>query len=1044
MIMRKLYRCMSLMAVLLLMLASVALAQERVVTGTVTDDTGAPLPGANVVLKGTTTGTTTDAEGKYRMSIPGDDAVLVFSFIGYATSEMAVGTRTSLDLAMKSDASTLDEIVVVGYGETKKSLVTGAISSVKAEELKTVSVGSIDQAMQGRSAGVQMTPNSGQPGAGTRIRIRGIGSNGNSNPLFIVDGVRTGTEGIDYLNPNDIASIEVLKDAASTAIYGAEGGNGVVIVTTKSGKVNTSEITYSGQVVQQSYRPSLKLMNPDQYVQYLDEANVVGRPTAGDIVDRTDWIDAGFSNAPLQNHTISFTGGTEKSSLFISGGYYNQKGIVGGDKSKFERYSLRVNSNHKLREWLNIGENFAYTNRNSAGLADNTEFGGVIGSILSLDPLTPVRYTGALPAHAIAAQNAGNTLIKDDNDQYFGISRWISGEYGNPLITYAINHGNTVQNKILGNVYVELQPIKNLKFTSRFGIDAAFQKMHSWNPTWFYSNEQRSTVATGTDNWEQWFGTQWENFANYNRTVGDHNLGITAGIATKTDVYDKLNGSYSDLFQQKDIWSYPDYVIDTGDRIGGTKTTKSLLSYFGRVSYDYKDTYMLNVTVRRDGSSLLATGNQWGTFPSVSLGWVASNESFYQGVEDVMSYFKLRGSWGQNGYLSNIAVGQWQNSISTNIASGTFRGPIRYLNAQAVAIQGGAPTQAENPNLTWETSQQLNIGADMRFLNDKLTLTADYFKKTTKDLISSGSPPFIAGIGIPYTNAGSIENKGIELELAYRAETASGFKYEISANYTNVKNEVTALNSDAQAPTPGVIGTHWTNATRFTVGDPVWSFWGYKTAGVFQNQAQIDQYVQANGLTFTTSDPAPVPGDPIIVNTNGDNSISSSDWVNIGNPHPTFYYGTRVNLSYKGFDFLMFLQGQGGNDILMGFFRTDRGTANKPEFFYTDRWTGENSTNTWFRAAVDGKVYNSDFMVAKGNFAKIRQLQFGYTLPSAINETLRVKSLRVYFALDNYFVFTKYKGFDPEVGNNGFNAVGIDRGTYPSPRRVVGGLTLSF
>jgi TonB-linked SusC/RagA family outer membrane protein len=454
MIMRKLYRCMSLMAVLLLMLASVALAQERVVTGTVTDDTGAPLPGANVVLKGTTTGTTTDAEGKYRMSVPGDDAVLVFSFIGYATSEMVVGTRTSLDLAMKSDASTLDEIVVVGYGETKKSLVTGAISSVKAEELKTVSVGSIDQAMQGRSAGVQMTPNSGQPGAGTRIRIRGIGSNGNSNPLFIVDGVRTGTEGIDYLNPNDIASIEVLKDAASTAIYGAEGGNGVVIVTTKSGKVNTSEITYSGQVVQQSYRPSLKLMNADQYVQYLDEANVVGRPTAGDIVDRTDWIDAGFSNAPLQNHTISFTGGTEKSSLFISGGYYNQKGIVGGDKSKFERYSLRVNSNHKLREWLNIGENFAYTNRNSAGLADNTEFGGVIGSILSLDPLTPVRYTGALPAHAIAAQNAGNTLIKDDNDQYFGISRWISGEYGNPLITYAINHGNTVQNKILGNVYV--------------------------------------------------------------------------------------------------------------------------------------------------------------------------------------------------------------------------------------------------------------------------------------------------------------------------------------------------------------------------------------------------------------------------------------------------------------------------------------------------------------------------------------------------------------------------------------------------------------
>jgi TonB-linked SusC/RagA family outer membrane protein len=1044
---------MSLMAVLLLMLASVALAQERVVTGTVTDDTGAPLPGANVVLKGTTTGTTTDAEGKYRMSIPGDDAVLVFSFIGYATSEMVVGTRTSLDLAMKSDASTLDEIVVVGYGEQRKSLVTGAISSVKAEELQTVSVGQLDQAIQGRTSGVQIQPNSGQPGAASKIRIRGVGSNGNANPLFIIDGVRTSADGMDFLNPNDIASIEVLKDAASTAIYGAEGGNGVIIVTTKKGKTNTSEITYNGQIAQQSLRPSLKLMSPEQYVQYLDEAQIGSRPTAADIVDRTDWIDVGFSNAPLQNHTLSFTGGTEKSSLFISGGYYSQKGILGGDKSKFDRYSIRVNSNHKLKEWLNVGENFAYTNRVTAGLTDNTEFGGVVGSIISLDPLTPVRYgntLSTLPAHAQTALNDGNTLVKDGSGNYYGISKWISGEYGNPLITYDINNQKIIQNKMLGNVYAELQPIKGLKFTSRFGIDAAFQKNHTFNPKFFYSGEQRNNANTGSDNWEQWFTTLWENFINYNKTVGDHNLGVTLGTAAQETTYDRLNGTYSDLLLAQDIWSYPDFVPDAGDRISGIQTKKTLLSYFGRLSYDYKDTYLFNVTVRRDGSSLLASDKQWGTFPSVSLGWVASNESFYQGIEGIMSYFKLRGSWGQNGYLSNLDVGQWKSAISTVIKSGAFRGPIRYLNEGGYAIIGAAPTQSSNPDLTWETSEQLDIGADMRFMNDKLTFSVDYFKKTTKDLITTGSPAAISGIGIPFVNAGSVDNKGFEFEIAYRSEVgSSGLKYDVSANFTAIRNEVTKLNPGAQPPAPGVIGTHWTNATRFTVGDPVWSFWGYQTAGIFQNQAQIDKYIEDNGLVNPDNTPTivPVPGDPIIVNANGDNQISSSDYVNIGNPHPTHYFGGRISLSYKGFDFLMFLQGQGGNDILMGFFRTDRRTANKPEFFYTDRWTGENSTNEWFRAAADGTAYNSDFMIAKGNFTKIRQLQLGYSLPSTINETLGIKNLRLYISLDNYFVFTKYKGFDPEIGSNattGFNSVGVDRGTYPSPRKLVGGLTLTF
>lgn len=1038
--MRELYKKMSLVAVLLLVSASVAISQDLTISGTVTDTEGQAVPGVNVLVKGTAAGTVTDADGKYSIGNVNNDAVLVFSFIGYTSQEVAVAGRSVVDVTMVADITSLEEVVVVGYGEQKKSLVTGSISSVKAEDLKTVSVGTVSEALQGRTAGVNIVPQSGQPGSAAAIRIRGIGSSEKSNPLFIIDGVRSSAEGMAFLSPSDIASVEVLKDAASAAIYGAEGGNGVVIITTKKGKPNSAQITYNGQFVQQSLRPSLELMNQSQYIEYLEEANVAGRPTTGDITNPngTDWIDVGFDTAPLQSHTIDFSGGTEKSTFFVSGSYFTQKGIVGGDKSKFDRYTFRINSTHKVKDWISVGENFAYNNSINRGLQVNSEYGGAVGSMISLDPLTPTYYDGAPPAFAVTeSATVGATLLQDSrNGKYFGVSNWITGEFGNPLMTYYINKGETVQNKILGNVFVDITPIKYLKFTSRFGIDAAFQRFHTWNPSYYYSIERYNNAASGQDIWNQWFTTQWENFATYDRYVGDHHITATAGFSMQKHTADVIDGRYAGFFKEEDKWSYPNFTPDTQDQINGNQEVTTLLSYFGRVSYDYKEKYLFSAVLRADGSSLLADGQQWGYFPSVSVGWVMSNEDFFANLSNIIDYSKIRMTYGQNGSLSNLTPGKWRGSISNSI-----NGIIRYPNELGEYLFGAAPTQAPNPFLTWETSEQLTIGTDLRFLSNKLTFSFDWFNKKTVDLLGSGDPPGIVGIRIPFVNAGTVENKGIELELGYSSQVgSSGFKYDVSANFTSIKNEVTDLNEGALPPPPGSVGTHWGNATRFTVGDPIWSFWGYQTNGIFQDQTQIDNYIAQQGLTGY----APVPGDPIVANTNGDNLISPSDWVRIGQPHPTFYYGARVNLSYKGFDFMVFMQGQGGNDILMGYFRTDRGTANKPEFFYTDRWTPENKTNDWFRASTTGTAYTSDFMITKGDFMKIRQLQVGYTLPASINEQLRIKNLRVYVSLDNFFVFTKYKGFDPEVGYSGLNQIGVDRGSYPTPRKVVGGITLSF
>ncbi|MEN7546299.1 TonB-dependent receptor [Rapidithrix thailandica] len=1008
--------------------------QEKVtVSGIVTSaEDQVPLPGVSIIVKGTSLGTITDVNGKYMLTVEEGD-VLKFSYVGFQDQEVTVADQTVINITLETDFEQLEEIVVVGYGEQKKSLVTGAISSIKASELSSVSNTRVEQALQGRTAGVSVLPNSGSPGSGMKVRIRGTGSNQGSDPLYIIDGVRAGS--MEYLSPTEIESIEVLKDAASAAIYGAEGANGVVIITTKTGKANDPKINYSFQYGQQSIGDNIEMMNAQQYQQYLEEANVPIRPTIDDVqgISGTNWFDEVFENAPQQRHSLTFSGGNDNSTYLVSGSYFAQEGIAGGDKSKFERFTVRVNSDHKIKPWLKIGERFSYSHFDRSGIAEDDEFGSVINNTLAFDPVTPVAYTDGLPAHVEAALAAGHPLVKNSAGYYYGISKYLTGEYGNPLARLDLEKGNTVQNKIVGNFYAELEPVKGLKVTSRFGIDASFLREHDWTPTYWFSSERLNTVANGSDKQENAFSWQWENFVTYQKSFQDHSFTFLAGMSAVKWLYNDINGSYSGLFKEDEKFSYGNYVPDDQDRIGSYSDTKTLSSYFGRVSYDYKGKYLFNATVRRDGSSLLSPGNQWGTFPSVSAGWVLSNESFYPvSVSNVMSHVKLRASWGQNGNLANLSIGQWLAGISTE--------GIRYPNSAGNYLVGASLTSLSNPDLRWETSEQIDVGVELGFFNDQLNVVVDYFEKTTKDLITTGTAPLFAGKELPFINGGDVQNKGWEFEVSYRNSATKSFSYEIAANYTAIKNEVTYLDPNVNRITGSGVGTGWT-ATMFEEGYPIWYFSGYKTDGIFQNQEEIDAYLTSTGITGYS----PSPGDPVVVDVNKDQQISIADQTYIGSPHPDSYYGIRANVNFKGFDFLVFLQGQIGNDILMGFNRTDRPTANKPLFFYEDRWTGEGSTNSWF--APDGEnpyIYNSDLMVFKGSYARVRQLQLGYTLPSEFTERLKLKNARVYVTLDNYFTFTDYPGLDPESGSGDNNSLGIDRGVYPVPRTILGGISVTF
>lgn len=1007
-------------------------AQDITVTGKVNDEKGMPVPGASILIKGTSIATSSDFDGKFEIKAP-SDGVLTVSFIGYGTSNVQINGRTQITVQLHSESQNLNEVVVVGYGTQKKSVVTGAISSVKADQIAHLSVSTASQALQGQTAGVTVLPQSGAPGAGTKIRIRGAGSNGNSDPIYVVDGMRTSN--IDYLDPNDIEKIEILKDAASAAIYGADGGNGVVMVTTKKGKSGSMNVSFSSQLGFQSLRTKLDMMNADEYAHWINETNPAGtHPNVGEWTGKkgTNWVDETAEDAaPMMHNTLQISGGNEVSTFMVSGNFFTQDGLFGGDKANFNRSTFRVNSNHKVSKYFEAGENFSYSVSKRKSFTEDDSFNGVMNHAMLMDPLTPVYYPNGsvLPQHVQSAIAAGYPLAMTENGEYYGLSQYVQNEIANPIGQIAIDNGLNTETKLIGNVYANIKPINGLVFTTRYGIEQRFTNFEDWNPKFWWNSQKKSDINTKTFNQSQFKTWLWENFATYSKSIDKHEFSVMLGMSAQDTESNYLNTSTNGMIKEGDNWSTVGETPVTGT-IAGNKYPSSMNSYFGRLTYSYDNKYLFQASLRNDNSSLFAPDKRSGYFPAVSAGWVISNESFWN-VKPI-NYLKLRASWGQNGSTANIAAGQWRALVTKD--------GLKYPDVDGVLRPVAELKALPNEDITWETTEQTDFGFDLRALDNRLTFGFDYYNKVTKDLLTPSSPPLSTGYSAPFANAGDVTNKGMEFEVGWR-EQKKDFNYGISLNLTTMKNEVTYLNplltrvDGAALPTLGTV-------TVFELGQPVWYYRGYKTNGIYQNQAEVNAYKASLGHVTAYN---PAPGDPIVVDTNGDGDINTSDKTNIGDPHPDFMIASTIDLAYKSFDFKLFLQGSFGGENFMALARTDLAYSNRPSFFYNDRWTGEGSTNSFPRASSnDPYTYTSDLMVQDASYVKIKQIQLGYNFKPELIKKLGMSSLRLYLSLDDYFTFTKYKGIDPEVGSFNNNSQGIDRGLYPTASRFMSGLSVTF
>jgi TonB-linked SusC/RagA family outer membrane protein len=1000
---------------------SLVLAQQTTsVKGTVYGEGNATIPGAAIQVKGTSLGTISDMDGKFVLQVPTTEKVLVVSFVGMTTQEVAI-TSGPMNIYLVTSAADVSEVVVVGYGVKKKSLVTGAISSVKSDDIKTTSSSRIDQAIQGKTSGVMVLPQGGGPGSSTNIRIRGVGSNQSSNPIILVNGMRIND--LNAINPGDIESVEVLKDAASSAIYGAEGANGVIQITLKQGNSSKSQVSYDFQYGIQTLRTKAKMMNAAQYKTWQSEAGLT-------ITDRfsakTDWIDALFQNAPMQQHHISFSGGDEKTTYLISGGYMAQDGIIGKSSSNFTRYTALVNIQSKIKSWLKVGSNFNYMHSTSKGIVANSEYSSVAGAGLIIDPLTPIVY-GGVPAHVQALINGGNAMVKDANGNYYSTGENITGEMINPFLSMAVNHNETKVDQLSGVGFVTIEPIKGLSITSRLGIDLSYNTNHQWQPRYYGSAENQNTSSFVRDNLNNRDLWVWDNFASYDKKIGDHSITGMIGYSSQKahipvgNTYAMTSGP---LVAEGDQWAtQAGATTRDNDVIGGYNRTSTMASVFGRLSYDYQGKYMFEGSIRRDGASEFPPANKYGVFPALSAGWVLTKEDFFK--VDFLSYLKLRASWGQNGSRSNL---------TGNSDAELWVLTARYPTDAGNFASGGWIRALTNSDLKWETSQQTDIGFDARLLKDKVSLTVDYFNRETKDLIATGGPLYSSGNVPAPTNLGTVSNKGTEIEISYKNEDKE-FKYGISVNCSFLSNKVTKLN--VTTPVDGT-GVRNRALTRFELNQPLWYFRGYKTDGLLVDAATATAYNSKYGTTFTA-------GDLKVVDANGDGKIDANDITKIGDPNPNMIFGGNLYMKYKGFDFNLSFQGTKGNDLYMGWFREDRAGSNKPAYFFEDRWTPTNHNASMPKANNSSLfLYNGDKMIADGSYLRIKQLQIGYTLPKSIVSQIGLGSVRAYISLDDYFTFTKYKGYDPEVGSNDNTLQGLDRGRYPTAAKTVFGLSVNF
>ena len=1024
-----------LMALFLLCLFPLGAMAQSVVKGTVNDEAGDPVIGATVKVQGSQKGAITDLNGQFSLEAA-SNATLVVTYVGYETQRVNVAGKRNIVITLKEDAQTLNDVVVIGYGVQRKSDLTGAVASVKADDLKDLSTADAAAALQGKVSGVNVLMNA-SPGSGADIRVRGYSSNSeNIAPLYIVDGLQVGS--IQYLDPQLIESIEILKDAASAAIYGAEAGNGVVLVTTKKGEEGKVSVNYSGKFTLQNFtrRP---LLNRSDFLKYMTleygETDVQNRlkdfdyshPYYSNGVIDQDWIDAYIEPTWSQQHALSFSGGNSKGHFFASLNYVYNNGVVRGDKDVYKRLTGSVNADYNLFKWLQVGTNNSIEKWETKSVSQRG-YGSSFEQMMQMDPLTPVYWTtpDEMSLSVRTVYDALQNGTADQNYRLFGDEKgWYantkySDMEGSPLAKRDATDGTNGGWNINGTVYANITPFKGFTFTSRLGYRLNYSNQHSYSsPFWIGDRGNQTTYSISANTNTGWY-YQWENFANYNTTIaGKHNIGAMIGMSYKENNWDNssISSSGSDILQSYEPnFLYISYLkADAPKTVGNAPGKSASLAYFGRLSYNYDERYYLQFNIRRDAfdSSKLSKDNRWGTFPSISLGWTVSNEKFFKNAIDpsIVSFLKLRGSWGRNGNISVLS----NYPYTAAIAKGSSW--YQYGVDQIGSVYGSAPDKLANPSLTWETSEQIDFGIDARFLNNRLTFGFDYFDKRTKDLLFSVSIPSELGFTTVVTNGGNVLNRGLEFELGWR-DRIGDFSYGISANFSSLHNEVLEL---AEGATPtyksDASSTNYQIRTAFEEGHSIWYLNGYIYEGV------------------------DAEGNPKYKDLNGDGEIGTDDMTDIGRTTPSFTYGINITAAWKGFDFLLNGYGQGGNKILPVLHRA--GYKNTLQYYLDE--SGKAIPDAGKTVSPDIPFWSSTGNLFSGNYFRIKQLQLGYTLPANITKKAAISALRFSVSLDDFFTITNYPGLDPETASTtNFSGAGLDWGSYPTMKKVVLGVNITF
>ncbi len=1022
------------------------------ITGKITDENGDGLPGVNVVVKGSTNGTVSDAFGNYTLEVPGPESVLVFSSVGYATEEAVVGTQSVVNVSLTVDIKTLSEIVVVGYGSQEKGVVTGAVSSVNMDNVRGLPLTNAGQALQGRIAGVQVVQTGGgAPGGAMQVNIRGVGTINGETPLYVIDGipVQGGRESdksysfLNSLNPNDIESIDVLKDASSAAIYGSRASGGVVLITTKRGKEGPVRVNFDAYYGVQNNTKTYDVLDADGYKRYLKELHSqpdgsIPGAFAGDAVPRntnTDWQKELFkANAPIQNYNLGISGGKENALFSMGLEYFNQDGTI--INTAFERYNIRLNSDFKIGKKIKIGETvlLSKTIRNQGN-----DGGG-----------------RRLQEHAIKQSPFVNVY----DDTFLGGFGWPDVNEGqdarNPIADQNLVDNYENRYRFWGSLYGQYEIVKGLTYKLQLGMDFSYQDNYTANPE--YQQVRRLTQFSSLNkSRSQQISPLIEQFLTYNKKFGRSNLTVMAGFSAQSFTYSSIGASGTKLpVNVYNLSAATDQIT-----ISDSFNESALRSLFGRATYSFNDKYLLTANIRRDESSKLFRGNNpTGIFPSVSAGWRVSEESFMSGV-DWISNLKVRAGYGEVGNQSSLG----NYPVDVNLRTDFFY----VLGGQAV--QGISQNNLSNPDITWETSKQVDVGIDAEFLNNKIELTLDYYQRTTEDLIWPQQVAPSVGLAAADVNAGEIRNRGIEVAMTYRKREGD-FQFDISGNFTTIDNKVISLVNDDLIIKTGSPTDDLTNASWTQVGSSIGSFYGYVNDGIFRNWDEVYDWAFINQAVTGAKDPNGIPiqdptkrdattavtktapGDVKWVDVNGDGIVDAKDQVELGNPIPKVIYGLTANARYKGFDFQIFFQGSQGNDIFNAATRwlSDNrqnfnvGAVANNSTAYRDQYTA--SEPRLVRADPNKNILrNSDRYISDGSYMRIKNLTFGYNLPSATLNRIKASKLRVYASVQNLATFTKYDGLEPEVGSfssgTGLDA-GIDRLLYPQPRTFIFGVQVGF